>query len=158
MRQGWSYVKGLDDFGYNYPLRSLVSGPYLGGQGEKEAVYPIRYNDSKGETLDGANSYTLTLDSEPPVNAFWSITMYDADSKMLVDNALNRYKIGSDTKGLVKGKDGTLKLIISHAKPSDADANWLPAPEHNFYLMFRLYQPKDSVMNGSWKLPQVVSK
>ena len=156
VRQGWSYVKGLDDFGYNYPLRSLVSGPYLGGQGEKEAVYPIRYNDSKGVTLDGANSYTLTLDSEPPVNAFWSITMYDADSKMLVDNALNRYKIGSDTKGLVKGKDGTLKVTISHAKPSDADANWLPAPEHNFYLMFRLYQPKDSVMNGSWKLPQVV--
>lgn len=156
VRQGWSYVKGLDDFGYNYPLRSLVSGPYLGGQGEKEAVYPIRYNDSKGETLDGANSYTLTLDSEPPVNAFWSITMYDADSKMLVDNALNRYKIGSDTPGLVRGKDGTLKVTISHAKPSDAAANWLPAPEHNFYLMFRLYQPKDSVMNGSWKLPQVV--
>lgn len=155
VRQGWSYVKGLDDFGYNYPLRSLVSGPYLGGQGEKEAVYPIRYNDSKGETLDGAKSYTLTLDSEPPVNAFWSITMYDADSKMLVDNALNRYKIGSDTKGLVKGKDGSLKLIISHAKPSDAAANWLPAPEHNFYLMFRLYQPKDSVMDGSWKLPEV---
>jgi len=155
VRQGWSYVKGLDDFGYNYPLRSLVSGPYLGGQGEKEAVYPIRYNDSKGETLDGAKSYTLTLDSEPPVNAFWSITMYDAESKMLVDNALNRYKIGSDTKGLVKGKDGSLKLIISHAKPSDAAANWLPAPEHNFYLMFRLYQPKDSVMDGSWKLPEV---
>lgn len=155
VRQGWSYVKGLDDFGYNYPLRSLVSGPYLGGQGEKEAVYPIRYNDSKGETLDGANSYTLTLDSEPPVNAFWSVTLYDADSKMLVDNALNRYKIGSDTPGLVRGKDGTLKVTISHARPSDAAANWLPAPEHNFYLMFRLYQPKDSVMDGSWKLPEV---
>ena len=158
VRQGWSYVKGLDDFGYNYPLRSLVSGPYLGGQGEKEAVYPIRYNDSKGESLNGANSYTLTLDSEPPVNAFWSITLYDADSKMLVDNPLNRYKIGSDTKGLVKGKDGSLKVTISHAKPSDATANWLPAPEHNFYLMFRLYQPKDSVMDGSWKLPEVERK
>lgn len=155
VRQGWSYVKGLDDFGYNYPLRSLVSGPYLGGQGEKEAVYPIRYNDSEGAPLTGANSYMLTLNGEPPVNAFWSITLYDADTKMLVDNALNRYKIGSDTPGLVKNQDGTLSITLSHTKP-ESEANWLPAPEHNFYLLFRLYQPKEAVMDGTWKLPEVV--
>lgn len=158
VRQGWSYVKGLDDFGYNYPLRALVAGPYLGGQGEKEAVYPIRYNDSEGHTLTGASSYTLTLDSEPPVNAFWSITMYDASNKMLVTNPLNRYKVGSDTPGLIKGKDGKIKIILSHSKPTEPDANWLPAPEHNFYLLFRMYQPKESVMDGSWKLPEVVKK
>ncbi|MEL7696459.1 MULTISPECIES: DUF1214 domain-containing protein [Pantoea] len=151
-------MKGLDDFGYNYPLRSLVSGPYLGGQGEREAVYPVRYNDSEGKALSGASSYTLTLNSEPPVNAFWSVTIYDADTKMLVDNPLNRYKIGSDTQGLVKDKDGSLNITLSHTQPEDKNANWLPAPEGNFYLLFRLYQPKDSVMDGSWKLPEVVRK
>lgn len=156
VRDGWSYVRGLDDFGYNYPLRSLVAGPYLGGQGEKEAVYPIRYNDKDGKPLSGSNSYTINLDTQPPVNAFWSITMYDADTKMLVDNPLNRYKVGSDTQGLVKGKDGSMKIVISHEKPADAGANWLPAPEHNFYLLFRMYQPKDAVMDGSWKMPEVI--
>ncbi|CAM6858633.1 DUF1254 domain-containing protein [Klebsiella michiganensis] len=156
VRDGWSYVRGLDDFGYNYPLRSLVAGPYLGGQGEKEAVYPIRYNDKDNNPLSGQNTYTINLVTQPPVNAFWSITIYDADTKMLVENPVNRYKVGSDTKGLAKEKDGSLKIVISHEKPTGKDVNWLPAPEHNFYLLFRMYQPKEAVMDGSWKLPEVV--
>lgn len=155
IRNGWSYVRGLDSFGYNYPLRSLVSGPYLGGQGEKEAVYPIRYNDSEEQPLTGANDYTIKMPSQPPVNAFWSITMYDATSKMLVNNELNRYKVGTDTEGLIKAKDGSITISLSHNKPADPNANWLPAPEGNFYLLFRMYQPKDAVMNNEWKLPQV---
>ncbi|WP_151995908.1 DUF1254 domain-containing protein [Buttiauxella massiliensis] len=154
-RNGWSYVRGLDSFGYNYPLRALVSGPYLGGQGEKEAVYPIRYNDSENQPLTGANDYTIKLPSEPPVNAFWSITMYDAKTKMLVNNELNRYKVGTDTEGLVKGSDGSITVSLSHKKPTDPKVNWLPAPEGNFYLLFRMYQPKDAVMKNEWKLPQV---
>lgn len=156
IRQGWSYVRGLDDFGFNYPLRALVAGPYLGGQGEKEAVYPIRYNDKDGNPLSGENTYTITLPEQPPVDAFWSITMYDASTKMLVENPINRYKVGSDTPDLVKGKDGALTFVLSRNKPSQTDVNWLPAPEHNFYLLFRMYQPKQAVMDGSWKLPEVV--
>lgn len=75
---------------------------------------------------------------------------------MLVENPVNRYKVGSDTKGLAKEKDGSLKIVISHEKPTGKDVNWLPAPEHNFYLLFRMYQPKEAVMDGSWKLPEVV--
>ncbi len=156
VREGWSYVRGLDDFGYNYPLRSLVAGPYLGGQGEKEAVYPIRYNDSDNAPLSGENSYTIKLPTQPPVNAFWSITMYDSTTKMLVNNELNRYKIGDDTPGIVKGKDGSITVRLSHSKPVDSNVNWLPAPDKGFYLLFRMYQPKDAVMNGEWKLPEVV--
>lgn len=155
VRSGWSYVRGLDAFGFNYPLRSLVAGPYLGGQGEKEAVYPIRYSDSTNAPLDGKNTYTLRLPTQPPVNAFWSITLYDAKTKMLVDNELNRYKIGDDTPGLVKDKDGGITITIAHKKPADANANWLPASENGFYLLFRMYQPTDAVMSGNWKLPEV---
>ncbi|HGG6603495.1 TPA: DUF1214 domain-containing protein [Salmonella enterica subsp. enterica serovar Warragul] len=109
-------MRGLDSFGYNYPLPALVSGPYLGGQGEKEAIYPIRYNDSENQPLTGANDYIIKLPSEPPVNAFWSITMYDAKTKMLVNNELNRYKVGTDTEGLVKGPDGSITVSLSHKK------------------------------------------
>ncbi|HEY2455516.1 MAG TPA: DUF1254 domain-containing protein [Scandinavium sp.] len=156
VRNGWSYVRGLDDFGYNYPLRSLVSGPYLGGQGEKEAVYPVSYNDSEGQPFDGKNIYTITMPTQPPVNAFWSVTMYDGSTKMMVNNELNRYKVGSDTEGLVKGKDGSISITLSHQKPTDTSTNWLPAPEGNFYVILRMYQPKEAVMDNEWKMPKVV--
>jgi len=70
VRQGWNYVHGLDSFGYDYPLRAVVAGPYLGGQGEKEVVYPIRYTDQSGQPLDGANDYVVRFTSEPPNDAF----------------------------------------------------------------------------------------
>lgn len=74
---------------------------------------------------------------------------------MLVNNELNRYKVGTDTEGLVVGKDGSVTITLSHKKPTDPNANWLPAPEGNFYMLFRMYQPKEAVMNNDWKLPQV---
>ena len=96
-RNGWSWATGLDDFGFDYPLRALVAGPYLGGQGEKEAMYPLRYTDSSGKVLTGENAYTIKFASPPPVDAFWSLTIYNAGDKLLVDNPIGRYKVGSDT-------------------------------------------------------------
>jgi len=154
-RGGWDYVRGLDDFGYNYPLRAAVAGPYLGGQGEKEAVYPIRYTDATGATLTGANDYQANFAPPPPNDAFWSLTIYDANTKMLVKNPIDRYKVGSDTPGLVQGADGSVPIRISHAKPSDANVNWLPAPTGPFYLLLRIYQPKPAVFDGTYALPQV---
>lgn len=156
VRNGWNWVTGLDSFGFNYPLRALVSGPYLGGQGEHEAMYPLRYTDSKGETLSGANQYVVKLASAPPVGAFWSLTMYNADDKMLVANDLGRYKVGSDTPGLKTAPDGSITIPISHSKPAGEDAaNWLPAPSGNFYVILRLYQPSDEILSGKWVLPQL---
>ena len=80
-RNGWSWATGLDSFGFDYPLRALVAGPYLGGQGEKEAMYPLRYADSKGDVLTGASAYTVKFTSPPPVDAFWSLTVYKAGDK-----------------------------------------------------------------------------
>ena len=157
LRNGWTWVTGLDSFGFNYALRSLVAGPYLGGNGEKEAIYPLRYTDADGKTLVGSETYTMRFAKEPPVNAFWSVTMYNANDKMLVANDIARYKIGTVTPGLVHGADGSLTLTISASKPTgDAAANWLPAPAGPFYLILRMYQPNDDILSGRYELPQVV--
>ncbi|AOX99334.1 DUF1254 domain-containing protein [Jeongeupia sp. USM3] len=156
VRNGWNWVTGLDNFGFNYPLRAMVAGPYLGGQGEREAMYPIRYTDSTGQTLNGANRYAVKLDSAPPVGAFWSLTMYNADDKMLVNNEIGRYKVGTDTPGLKAAPDGSITIPISHSKPAGENAaNWLPAPSGNFYVILRLYQPSDDILSGKWALPQL---
>ena len=89
----------LDEYGYNYPLRAVHSGPYLGGNTAQEALYPNTYAAADNKPLSGANRYVFSFKSEPPVDAFWSLTIYDAVTKMLVDNPINRYKVGSDTAG-----------------------------------------------------------
>lgn len=156
IRNGWNWVTGLDNFGYNYPLRALVSGPYLGGQGEREALYPLRYTDSNNLPLNGSNRYEIKLPSAPPVNAFWSLTMYNAEDKMLVDNEIGRYKVGSDTQGLRTAADGSITIPISHSKPQGEYAsNWLPAPEGGFYVTLRMYQPSEEVLSGKWQIPQL---
>ena len=154
VRNGWNWVKGLDSFGYNYPLRAVVAGPYLGGQGEHEAMYPIRYTDSKNQPLSGAKKYNVRFTSTPPVDAFWSLTVYNADDKMLIDNPIQRYKFGSDTPGLVREKDGSFTLTLQNDKP-DNTSNWVPIPKGGFYLILRLYQPQKTLLEGKWPLPQV---
>jgi hypothetical protein len=159
-RNGWSWATGLDRFGFDYPLRALVSGPYLGGQGEKEAMYPLRYTDSDGKVLTGAgdSAYTIKFAAPPPVDGFWSLTVYNAGDKLLVANPIARYKIGSDTKGLVTAADGSITLKLSHAAPAgEAAKNWLPTPYGPFYMILRLYQPQQNVLNGTYQLPQVVN-
>lgn len=155
-REGWDWVTGLDSFGFNYPLRAMIAGPYLGGNGEKEAMYPIRYTDSKGAPLSGTNKYVIKFKKAPPVDAFWSITMYNADDKMLVKNEINRYKVGTDTEGLFVSKDGSFEVPIQSSKPTgEFSANWLPAPTGGFYVILRMYQPNDAILSGEYVLPQL---
>lgn len=150
---GWTCVYDLDNFGYNYSLRSVVSGPYLGGNGAKEAIYPLRYADNEGNPLSGANKYKIVFPSDPPVGAFWSLTAYDSKNKLLMENEISRYKIGSDND-LVKNSNGTLELTIQHDAPANPQ-NWLPVGEGEFYLTLRMYIPDESVINGDYVLPQV---
>jgi hypothetical protein len=156
VRNGWNWVTGLDSFGFNYPLRAMIAGPYLGGNGEREAMYPIRYTDADGQTLNGANKYLVKMDRPPPVGAFWSLTMYNAADKMLVENPIQRYKVGTDTAGLKKGADGSVTIAVQSDPPDQAtNVNWLPAPKGDFYVILRLYQPSDAILNGSYQLPQM---
>lgn len=155
-RNGWDWAVGLDSFGFNYPLRALVAGPYLGGNGEREAMYPIRSTDAEGAVLNGANRYVIKFDSAPPVNAFWSLTMYNAGDKMLVANPINRYKVGSGTQPLKPAADGSITIPIQSDRPDGAHAeNWLPAPKGDFYVILRLYQPTDRILSGAYQLPQL---
>ena len=123
--------------------------------------------DADGDTLDGSkHNYTLTFPAGqlPPVNAFWSVTMYDGKSQLLIKNPIDRYLINSPMlPDMKKNEDGSLTLHIQKDSPgSDKESNWLPAPNDTIYLVMRLYWPKTeapSVLpagSGSWSPPSVV--
>lgn len=113
--------------------------------------------DASGEKLNGANRYTLRFapGQLPPVNAFWSITMYELPASLLYANPLNRYLINSPMlRDLKRDADGGFTLYIQHESPGkDHESNWLPAPEGAFYTPLRLYWPKAEALSGSWKQP-----
>jgi hypothetical protein len=132
-----------------------------------EAMYPMTRNDATGETLDGSkHKYTITFPAGelPPVNAFWSVTMYDGKSQLLIENPINRYLINSPMlPNMKKNPDGSLTLYIQKDSPGDdKESNWLPAPNDTIYLVMRLYWPKTegpSILpagEGTWKPPSVV--
>jgi hypothetical protein len=121
------------------------------------STYHVGYVDGDGKPLDGSSNYTLKLAPLPPVAAFWSLTMYDAKTKMLVANTANRYSIGDRTSGLQIEKDGSVTITITATEPSDvtAKANWLPAPTGSFYMVLREYSPGAAVLNGDWLPPKI---
>ena len=138
------------------------------GNDAVEAVYPMTRTDASGETLDGSkHNYTLTFPAGqlPPVNAFWSVTMYDGKTQLLIENPIGRYLVNSPMlPAMKKNRDGSLTLYIQKDSPGKAkEANWLPAPNGPIYLVMRLYWPKDtppSVLpagEGTWKPPVVVA-
>lgn len=151
---GWTCIYGLDNFGYNYPNRAVVSGPYLGGNGMEEAFYPVRYTDSTGETLSGDNVYKIAFGEEPPVESFWSLTAYDAETKLLIDNPMDRYKLGSDNE-LVKNDDGSFEITLCREEPENP-ANWLPVGDGDFYLILRMYIPDvEAIKSHQYEIPDV---
>jgi hypothetical protein len=141
---------------YLYRMAGAVLGIY--GNSKQEAMYPIFSTDSTGAPLTGANNYTYRLPPGqlPPVNAFWSLTMYELPTSLLVDNPINRYLINSPMlDGLAKDPDGGYTLYIQNASPGpDKESNWLPAPQGPFVLIERLYWPKPEALEGQWKPEQ----
>jgi hypothetical protein len=137
------------------------------GNDAVEAMYPMTRTTADGETLDASkHNYTLTFPTRqlPPVNAFWSVTMYDGKTQLLIENPINRYLINSPMlSGMKKNSDGSLTIYIQKDAPSaDKKANWLPAPNGTVYLVMRLYWPKDTPPSilppgeGTWNPPGVV--
>ena len=129
----------------------------VGGNLPEDAVYPFAELDGDGKPFNGANKYTLhfTKAEIPPVDAFWSLTMYDDDA-YLVANPINRYALG-DRSHLTFDADGGLTLYIQSDSPGkDKESNWLPAPKDaGFKLALRLYAPKKEVADGTWAPPPV---
>lgn len=158
---GWRrpFIVG-QSFGTNLLLRAFVSRQAVGALETREAAYPRCETDATGAPLHGAHRYTLRFAPSqlPPVDAFWSITLYRSSDYFLVANQIDRYAIGDRTPGLVHDADGGLTLTIQHLPPLDATAraNWLPAPDNGFFLCLRAYLPQPSLLDGSYQLPQLV--
>ena len=142
---------------YLYRMAAAVLGIY--GNSKKEAMYPMYGVDSDGQKLSGANNYTLRFaDGElPPVQAFWSLTMYRMPESLLVANPINRYLINSPMlPQLTKDSDGGLTLYIQNESPGkDKESNWLPAPKGPFVMYMRLYWPKEEALDGRWAAPSL---
>ncbi|MGV0874134.1 DUF1254 domain-containing protein [Mycolicibacterium sp. XJ879] len=143
---------------YLYRMAGAVYGIF--GNTAAEAVYPGLAVDATGAPLTGANDYVVKLPAGqlPPVNAFWSVTMYEMPQSLLVNNPIQRYLINSEMlPGLVPDPDGGYTVYVQNASPGLArEANWLPAPKGPFQMVMRLYWPKPDALNGTWKPPQVV--
>lgn len=140
---------------YLYRMAGAVLG--IGGNSKQEAMYPVYAVDADGKKLDGANRYTLRFapGQLPPVNAFWSLTMYELPQSLLVANPINRYLLNSPMlPQFVKDADGGLTFYIQNESPGkDKEPNWLPAPKGPFIAFMRLYWPKEAALDGTWKHP-----
>ena len=147
----------ISDRPTSYLVRALAARAGLWGNHGYEAAYSITYLDGSGQALDGSqHRYSIRFEVPPPVDAFWSITMYDLPNFFLVDNPIDRYSIGDRTPGLVFGDDGSLTLLIQHDAPGiDEEANWLPAPDAPFRPVMRLYMPREAVLDGSYVIPPI---
>jgi hypothetical protein len=156
---GWLVPRGyIGRYGRNWLGRAVVGLNALGANTRPETVYPVAINDSKGRRLDGRHRYTVRFERGqlPPVGAFWSLTMY-GDDLYLVENPIDRYAIGDRTRGLRRGRDGSLTIHIGRRPPARAAAraNWLPAPAGRFRLGMRLYEPGRRALSGDWRPPPV---
>jgi hypothetical protein len=145
----------------DWALRAAAAMAGIYGNDAVEALYPMAATDNQGAKLDGKkHRYTVTFPEGqlPPVNAFWSVTMYDGKTQLLIANPLNRYLINSPMlPDLKKNADGSLSLYIQKDSPgADREANWLPAPDGPIYMVMRLYWPKPEALNGQWQPPAIV--
>jgi hypothetical protein len=151
---GWMKVnKG--EYGFNYVRRSVTNTAGLGANVREENASYTAFADGTGKPLDGAASrYTLHLTTPPPVDAFWSVTLYDAKTFALYPNAMKRYLISDRTPGLQVGADGSIDIAIQHDKSTKG--NWLPAPSAPFFVVMRAYSPKPAMLKGEWLPPAIL--
>jgi hypothetical protein len=156
---GWQLSPVLDEyFGDSYLFRAAIGYQAMFVNTPIEAYYPAVFKDADGKVLDGSTGkYTITFakGKTPPVGAFWSVTMYDAKKRLMVENSINRYKIGSADK-LQAGADGSTTIYVQADSPGkDKQSNWLPAPKEPFYMLLRMYLPDIEVLNGQYEIPAV---
>ena len=154
---GWDVLPAnTANFGTDYLWRALVALVGLGANLPADAVYPHAIADSDGQPLTGANRYEIRFakGEAPPVNAFWSLTMYDSKQRF-VKNPIRRYAIG-DRNTLATNADGSTTIYLQADSPgATKESNWLPAPRGAFNVFMRLYWPKPAVIDGTWKPPAI---
>ena len=148
------------ELGKDYVMqRNLGANVGIYGNTKIEAVYGAYQTGPDGRPLDGTKKWVLRYPAGqlPPVNLFWSLTMYNLPQRLLVENPINRYSIGDRTPGLKKGKDGSLEIYLQNESPgADKESNWLPTPKGPFFMVSRMYGPKQPLIDGTWKDPPLV--
>ncbi|MBO0861460.1 MAG: DUF1254 domain-containing protein [Chloracidobacterium sp.] len=154
---GWEVMTNMGRYGTNYLFRSIVALVGLGANLPEDAIYPHATTDAEGQPLTGDNHYVIRFPKGqlPPVNAFWSISMYNS-KQFFAQNQINRYAIG-DRDNLKLNDDGSLTIYIQRDSPGeDKESNWLPAPpppDDSFNVFMRLYWPKKEIIDGVWMMP-----
>ena len=154
---GWATMFGCGEPGSNILLRAACNITFMGPINvNAEAMYWTTNKDGAGHTLDGTHDYVLHFPSGglPPNNAFWSLTMGDAQNQF-VANSLNRYSV-SDRSVLIPNADGSVDIYIQKMAPAGHESNWLPAPTGSFILWLRAYLPGQTVLDGEYKVPPIV--
>jgi hypothetical protein len=168
---GWKVGSLFGDRAFyngDWTKRAAAAKGGIYGNDAVEAMYPMTKTLADGDALDASkHNYTLTFAKGqfPPVNAFWSVTMYDGKTQLLIENPINRYLINSPMlSGMKKNPDGSVTLYIQKDSPGKAkESNWLPAPNGPVYLVMRLYWPKDTPPSilppgeGTWQPPAIVA-
>ena len=158
---GFNFRYDLGDYsgGFNYRLSSGLAYYAYGGNVKEEAMYVSTLVDSKNEVLQGKNVYKIHFNKDqiPPVNAFWSITMYSLPESQLIENEIHRYNIGGYTPGLKTNADGSIDIFIQNDRPNNI-SNWLPAPENDFWIVLRMYVPKKEVLEKKYITPEVIKQ
>ena len=158
MVNGWQMnTDTMGVYGNYYLKRAIIAMAGLGANQPEDAIYPMNVCDADGKPVEGRNRYVLHFgkDELPPVSAFWSVTMYDADGFQIA-NALNRFAIG-DRDDLKYNRDGSLDLYLQHESPGrEHESNWLPSPaEGTLGVTMRLYAPKAAALDGRWAPPPI---
>ena len=161
---GWapSIIPLSGRFDGDFLRRAVIARQAIGAVAPQEALYLRCESDADGQALHGEHAYRIRFEPGqlPPVDAFWSITMYDARDGMLVENPIDRFSIGDRTPGLQADKDGGLTLCLQHRAPDDPaeHANWLPSPSGGFTVCLRAYLPHPDLLEGLFVLPPPVRR
>jgi len=162
---GWRTMDPFGDrdfYGDDYMKRAAAAMLGWGGNDQIEAHYPMARGDVDGNPFEGNAKYQVTFATLPPVNAFWSVTMYDTSydgtAGYMIENPIDRYLINSTTEGLIRTDEGVLTITMQRDEPTDPveRANWLPTPSGRFYLALRMYWPKPEALDGTWNPPPVL--
>jgi len=159
---GWALCpRHMGDYGQDYLYRAYIALTGLGGLVPEEAIYLPNIRKKGTPTLSGQNRYLLHFDKNnlPPVGAFWSLAMYEITMdrrQYFAQNPINRYSIGNFTDGIQYNSDGSLDIYIQNQLPvHDRESNWLPAPEGNFSMVMRAFEPEPSIINGEYQFPEI---
>lgn len=153
---GWNRSLQNAEWGIDYFDRTGTARSNMFENRPNETQYFYTDYDANGEQLTSSKSYTVTFakGQEPPVDGFWSLTIYDEDH-FFTHNKLNRFSLGTKNTDLKRNDDGSLTLHVSATPPAEGESNWLPAPDGDFSLYIRAYWGQKPILDGSWQPPQV---